>query len=99
MLENIYYYVALERLPEPFGFPEELCHTQRWYVANTSEFNWTSDIGKAKKFASADEAEKYMRTGYVSSRFCGSLDRYDCYVVMFRESTSIARSLSTVEDL
>lgn len=99
MLENIYYYVALERFPEPFGFPEELRHTQWWYVADTPDFTWTGDFSKAKKFASTDEAENYMRTGAVSSQFCGSLDRYACHVIVLRESTAIARSLSTVEDL
>ena len=98
MLENIYYYVALEKFPEPFGFPEELRHTQWWYVADTPDFTWTADISKAKKFASSDEAENCMRTGAVSSQFCGKLDRFACHVVRYYEGMSPARLLSTMED-
>lgn len=98
MLENIYIHVALEKFPEPLGFPEELCHTQWWYVADTPDFNWTTDIRKAKKFESRDKAEDYMRSGAVSSKFCGKLEGFACHVCMYHEHVTLCRMLSSSED-
>lgn len=98
MLENIYVHVVLEKFPESLGFPEELRHTQWWYVADTPEFDWTTDIRKAKKFESKDAAENYMRSGAVSSKFCGNLDGFACHVCLYREHVQLCRMLSVLEE-
>lgn len=98
MLENIYYHVALERFPEPFGFPEELCHTKWWYVADTPEFSWTPDIRAAKKFESSDAAEDCMKLGAISSEFCGKLNGFACHVVVYREQIAMCRMISSSEE-
>ena len=99
MLENIYFHAALERFPEPSGFPQELQHTQWWYVEDAPEFSWTTDIRKAKKFESRDAAEDYMKSGMVSSKFCGKLTGFACHVILYREQVSMCRMLSSSDDL
>lgn len=101
MYEKIKFFVMLERLPMPIGFPDELRKSAYWFVADSSdEFTWTTDMYAAKDFGSMEKAVSYMQSGMASRKVLDFNEGYNCSVVVYRESLSALKLLSpmTVSD-
>lgn len=100
VVEELKYYVVLERHPMQVGFPKELQFSKYWYAClnKARGFDWTDDITEAREFDTPEAAVEFMRSGMFSKQFMVHIPGFSCHVVRSCKSVSPLFNLAEVKD-